>query len=93
MYTIINRILYACIRTIYIIYSNIIQHITLHLGKLYRILSQEENALESYTEALEICPENADLLTTIGLLYLKLGITCVIYILYYSFCMYICCIL
>ena len=73
MYTIIYCILYSCIPTIYIIYSNVIQHITLHLGKLYRILSQEENALESYTEALEICPENADLLTTIGLLYLKLG--------------------
>ena len=85
MYTIIYCILYSCIRTIYIIYSNIIHHITLHLGKLYRILSQEENALESYTEALEICPENADLLTTIGLLYLKLGKLYVYYILYYNY--------
>jgi Bardet-Biedl syndrome 4 protein len=43
------------------------------LGRVYRITNREEDALQVYMEALESCPENAELLTTVGLLYLKLG--------------------
>ncbi len=47
----------------------------IQLGKTYRILTKEELALDAYMEALELCPENPDLLTSIGLIYLKLGDT------------------
>jgi Bardet-Biedl syndrome 4 protein len=33
----------------------------------------DAEALNVYMEALELCPENPELLTTVGLLYLKLG--------------------
>lgn len=33
----------------------------------------DTEALNVYMEALELCPENPELLTTVGLLYLKLG--------------------
>lgn len=36
-------------------------------------LGKDEDALNVYIEALEICPENPELLTTVGLLYLKLS--------------------
>uniref|UniRef100_A0A7S0ST62 UDP-N-acetylglucosamine--peptide N-acetylglucosaminyltransferase SPINDLY n=1 Tax=Chromulina nebulosa TaxID=96789 RepID=A0A7S0ST62_9STRA len=45
----------------------------IHLGRIYRILNKEDEALLVYQEALETCPENPELLTTIGLLYLKIG--------------------
>jgi Bardet-Biedl syndrome 4 protein len=37
------------------------------------LLGKDDDALSVYTEALETCPENPELLTTVGLLYLKLG--------------------
>lgn len=43
------------------------------MGRVYRLLGKEEDALNVYMEALEICPENPELLTTVGLLFLKLG--------------------
>jgi Bardet-Biedl syndrome 4 protein len=45
----------------------------IQLGRIYRILGKEEDALNVYLEAIETCPENPEILTTIGLLYLKLG--------------------
>lgn len=43
------------------------------MGRVYRLLGREDEALSVYMEALEICPENPELLTTVGLLYLKMG--------------------
>jgi Bardet-Biedl syndrome 4 protein len=43
------------------------------MGRVYRLTGRDEEALAVYTEALEICPENPELLTTVGLLFLKLG--------------------
>lgn len=34
---------------------------------------KDDEALNVYMEALELCPENPELLTTVGLLFLKLG--------------------
>lgn len=45
----------------------------IQLGRIYRLLGKDEDALNVYMEALEISPENPELLTTLGLLYLKLG--------------------
>eukprot|EP01033_Poteriospumella_lacustris_P004908 gene4904-3512_t len=45
----------------------------MQMGRVYRLMGKDEEALNIYMEALEICPENAELLTTIGLLFLKLG--------------------
>ena len=44
----------------------------IQLGRVHRLLGKDEAALDIYLEALEVCPENSELLTTIGLLYLKL---------------------
>jgi tetratricopeptide (TPR) repeat protein len=43
------------------------------MGRVYRLLGKEEEALQVYMDALEACPENSELLTAVGLLYLKLG--------------------
>lgn len=43
------------------------------MGRVYRLMGRDDEALNVYMEALEICPENSELLTTIGLLFLKLG--------------------
>ncbi len=43
------------------------------LGRVCRLMGKDEDALVMYMDALEISPENPELLTTIGLLYLKLG--------------------
>lgn len=45
----------------------------IQMGRVYRLMGKDEEALNIYSEALEICPENSELLTTVGLLYLKLG--------------------
>ena len=42
------------------------------LGRVHRLLGKDEAALDIYLEALEVSPESSELLTTIGLLYLKL---------------------
>jgi Bardet-Biedl syndrome 4 protein len=44
----------------------------LKLGKVYQLQQDLKSALEVYREALEFSPENPDLLTTIGLIYLRL---------------------
>jgi Bardet-Biedl syndrome 4 protein len=55
--------------------NQILRHETtfVQLGRVYRLLGRDEDALRVYMEAIEVCPENPELLTTIGLLYLKLG--------------------
>jgi Bardet-Biedl syndrome 4 protein len=45
----------------------------LQLGKLLTLQDKFEAAIEVYLEALEFSPENAEILTTIGLLYLRVG--------------------
>lgn len=45
----------------------------IQLGRVYRLLARDDDALRVYMDAIEMCPENPELLTTIGLLYLKLG--------------------
>jgi Bardet-Biedl syndrome 4 protein len=45
----------------------------IQLGKVYTLQEQYKTAIEVYLEALEFSPENPELLTTVGLLYLRLG--------------------
>ena len=40
---------------------------------MQRLINDDEGALMTYMDALELCPENAELLSIIGLLYLKLN--------------------
>ena len=56
--------------------ANSIQRHDSTFMQLGQILTQEEDykgAVETYLEALEFSPENPELLTTIGLLYLRMG--------------------
>ncbi|KAM6303837.1 BBSome complex member BBS4 isoform 1-T1 [Podargus strigoides] len=43
------------------------------LGKTHLLEGEMDKAIEVYKKAVEFSPENADLLTTLGLLYLQLG--------------------
>lgn len=45
----------------------------IQLGKLYTLQEKYAEAIETYLEALDYSPENPELLTTVGLLYLRLG--------------------
>ena len=45
----------------------------MQLGKVYTLQENYEAAIEIYLEALEFSPENPEILTTVGLLYLRLG--------------------
>lgn len=45
----------------------------LELGKVHQMTNTFEEALEVYAEGLNTYPENSELLTTIGLLYIRLG--------------------
>eukprot|EP01047_Picozoa_sp_COSAG01_P038510 COSAG01_NODE_3129_length_6538_cov_5.398354_2_plen_357_part_00 len=45
----------------------------MQLGKVYTLQEDYQAAIDVYQEALEFSPENAVILTTIGLLYLRLG--------------------
>eukprot|EP01112_Ceratiomyxa_fruticulosa_P004571 TRINITY_DN1510_c0_g1_i3.p1 TRINITY_DN1510_c0_g1~~TRINITY_DN1510_c0_g1_i3.p1 ORF type:complete len:446 (-),score=106.20 TRINITY_DN1510_c0_g1_i3:95-1432(-) len=45
----------------------------MQLGKLYSIQENYKAAIDVYTEALEFSPENPEILTTLGLLYLRIG--------------------
>jgi Bardet-Biedl syndrome 4 protein len=45
----------------------------IQLARVYRLLGKEEEALRCYMDALEGSPENAEILTAIGLLFLRLG--------------------
>ncbi|XP_062998416.1 Bardet-Biedl syndrome 4 protein isoform X2 [Elgaria multicarinata webbii] len=44
------------------------------LGKIYLLEGNKDQAIEVYTKAVEFSPENTELLTTLGLLYLELEI-------------------
>ncbi|NWH63050.1 BBS4 protein, partial [Geococcyx californianus] len=43
------------------------------LGKIHLLEGQMDKAIEIYKKAVEFSPENTDLLTTLGILYLQLG--------------------
>jgi len=45
----------------------------MQLGKLYTLQEKYQEAIDIYLEALDYSPENPELLTTVGLLYLRLG--------------------
>lgn len=45
----------------------------MQLGKVYTLQENYKLAIEVYLEALEFSPENPEILTTVGLLYLRLG--------------------
>ena len=45
----------------------------MQLGKVYTLQEQYRTAIEVYLEALDFSPESPELLTTVGLLYLRLG--------------------
>jgi len=45
----------------------------MQLGKVYTLQEQYRTAIDVYLEALEFSPESPELLTTVGLLYLRLG--------------------
>ena len=45
----------------------------MQLGKVYTLQEEYRQAIDVYLEALEFSPENPELLTTVGLLYLRLG--------------------
>jgi len=40
---------------------------------MYQIKQDYKSAIEIYIEALEFSPENSEILTTIGLLYIRMG--------------------
>lgn len=43
----------------------------IQLGKVYTLLDDYQTAIMTYMEALEHSPENAEILTTLGLLFLR----------------------
>lgn len=45
----------------------------IELGKVYAAQQDYKSAIEVYLEGLEFSPDNSELLTTIGLLYIRLG--------------------
>lgn len=45
----------------------------MQLGKVYTLQEQYRTAIDVYVEALEFSPESPELLTTVGLLYLRIG--------------------
>ena len=45
----------------------------MQLGKVYQIMENFKGALKVYQEAMEFSPQNSELLTTLGLMYLRLG--------------------
>lgn len=45
----------------------------IQLGKVYTLQEDYRTAIEVYLEALEFSPESPELLTTVGLLYLRMG--------------------
>jgi Bardet-Biedl syndrome 4 protein len=40
---------------------------------MYQIKQDYKSAIEVYLEGLEFSPENAEILTTVGLLYIRMG--------------------
>ncbi|KAF0980452.1 hypothetical protein FDP41_013666 [Naegleria fowleri] len=45
----------------------------IELGKIFTIQERYEEAIDIYLEALDFSPENPELLSTVGLLYLRIG--------------------
>lgn len=45
----------------------------IELGRLFQIKADYKSAIEVYLEGLEFSPENSEILTTIGLLYIRLA--------------------
>lgn len=45
----------------------------MQLGKVHLLMENQKAALEVYADALEHSPDNAELLTTVGLLHLRMG--------------------
>lgn len=43
------------------------------LGRMYQIKQDYKSAIEVYLEGLEFSPENSEILTTIGLLYIRIS--------------------
>jgi Bardet-Biedl syndrome 4 protein len=45
----------------------------IQLARTYRLMNNDEDALQSYLDCLELTPESSEVLTMIGLLYIKMG--------------------
>lgn len=45
----------------------------IQLGKVYTLQENFQGAIDTYLEALEFSPDNPEMLTTVGLLYLRIG--------------------
>lgn len=45
----------------------------MQLGRLYTIQEKYQEAIDTFLEALEYSPENTELLTTVGVMYLRIG--------------------
>jgi len=45
----------------------------IELGRMFQIKQDYKSAIEVYLEGLEFSPENGEILTTIGLLYIRMG--------------------
>jgi len=45
----------------------------IELGRMHQIKQDYKSAIEVYLEGLEFSPENPEILTTIGLLYIRMG--------------------
>ena len=45
----------------------------IELGRMFQIKQDYTSAIEVYLEGLEFSPENSEILTTIGLLYIRIG--------------------
>lgn len=46
----------------------------IELGRMYQIKQNYQSAIDVFVEALETSPENPEILTTIGLLYIRTGL-------------------
>jgi Bardet-Biedl syndrome 4 protein len=45
----------------------------IELGRMYQIKQDYKTAIEVYLEGLDFSPENAEILTQIGMLYIRMG--------------------
>ena len=45
----------------------------IELGRMYQIKQDYKAAIEVYLEGLEFSPDNSEILTTVGLLYIRMG--------------------
>lgn len=58
------------------IQSNVIhrhENTYIELGRMHQIKQDYKTAIEVYVEALEFYPDNSEILTTVGLLYIRMG--------------------